>query len=774
MQSERIGLSTLEDITKLILDSHGPDETLRNIVQLVAERMHTEACSIYLYEDGKLTLRATIGLSTDLIGKVKLDIGEGLIGHTAETGGIVNVNEAQQHERFLFVESLNEEIYHSFLGIPLFNQQSLIGVLAIQSIEPRWFSPIEMSALSTIAFQLSTVVASARLLDQIKREQAESNASKLEHLESKQRCSSALALRGQSAFTGFAIGPAVLIRHAFGLSDRLDDESLDIESERERLESALESARIDTICLEKKVADRLSEADASIFHSHLMILQDRVLIDKLLAHVDEGIGAVNAVKTVLADYVTAFRRIDDPYLRERAADLEDIGRRLLAKLLGEESEVVQLHHPAIIVAKELMPSDVASMDHHMILGLVLESEDRNSHAAIISRSLGIPSLFGVKDALQLIDTGASLILDANSGCVHIEPNELIRAEYQRLKADSVRQQEQLLEFKDREARSSDGESVCLRANVGLVSDLELAHRYGAQGVGLYRTEFPYMARTNFPDRQTQYDIYRIVVESFAGESVTIRTLDIGGDKMLPYFEVPEEDNPFLGWRSIRVSLDHRDMFRTQIEAILMASTHGNVKIMFPMVSSMDEVIACKEVVREAKQNLEAEGWTIADVPFGVMIEVPAAVLLANHFASEVDFFALGTNDLVQYMLAADRGNSQIERYYDSLHPAVLQAIAHLVDVAKRHKKGLCICGEMASDPACFAILVGLGLREFSVSSPRILPLKSVLSKLSLTQMQGLAKQVLRESRGSTVRSMVDQMLQEANCLVNASANDDLC
>ncbi|TWU33297.1 phosphoenolpyruvate--protein phosphotransferase [Novipirellula artificiosorum] len=750
----------LEDISKLILDSHGLDETLLNIVRLVSDRMRTEVCSIYLRDDQQLTMRATIGLPEDLVGHTELRIGEGLIGYTAETRAVVNVNEPQSHARFRYVESSNEESYHSFLGIPLFDRQNLLGVMAIQTIEPREFDAIEISMLTTIAFQLSTVVANARLLDRLEREQVDSPAS-LDRMTPANRSAEIVSiLNGSAAFAGVAIGPAFLIDDVLGSVEIRDDEPVDSLAERNRLDESLEKARVETLCLEKRVAERLSEEDAAIFHSHLMILQDRVLTKKLHSQIDEGRSAVAAVKHVIAEYVAAFRRMEDPYLRERAADMEDIGRRVTSHLLGHDRGAITINRPAIVVAKELMPSEIAMMDPHQILGLVLESDDSNGHAVIIAKSLGIPTLIGVKQALHHIEPGAPLILDANSGCLHIEPGSEVRKEYGRLQADNIRHQEQLMQYRDRDAATLDGTQVMLRANVGLFSDVEIAHRSGASGVGLYRTELPYMARADFPDRQSQYEVYRRVVESFPGQSVTIRTLDIGGDKMLPYFDAPSEENPFLGWRSVRVSLDHRDMFRTQIEAILMASTHGHVKLMFPMVTNIEEIHACKEVVSEAQSKLHDEGWILPHVPFGIMVEVPAAISLADHFAREVDFFALGTNDLVQYMLAADRGNSRIRHYYDALHPAILHAIHHMVGVASRHNRGLCICGEMASDPACFAILVGLGLREFSISSPSILSLKARLSKLSIGQLRKLAQVALSQTRGSDIRSLAEDLLRE--------------
>lgn len=756
---ERLGLSTLESISQLILQSHGLDQTLRNIVHLVADRMQTEVCSIYLCEDDRLTMQATVGLTEDSVGRVNLKIGEGLIGYTAETRSVVNIVEPQNHPRFHYVIDSNEESYHSFLGIPLYDRQTLIGVMAIQSSEPRHFSSIEISTLSTIAFQLSTVVASARLLDLLDRETANSAIADAQSAAAKVSTHIPV-LKGKVGFGGVAIGPAHLIDNTLGMAEFGEQENLDPTVHLKRLYEAIEKSQIETLCLEKRVADRLGEEDAAIFHSHLMILQDRVLIDKVRAQIEQGRSASGAVKHIVAEYVEAFRRMDDAYLRERAVDVEDIGRRILSHLCGQQREVVALPRPSIVVAKDLLPSDMVMLDHNQVLGFVLESGDGNGHAVIVAKSLGIPTLIGVKGATRQVKAGNSLILDGHSGSLHVEPAKAIRKEYDRLVADSAGEQERLWQFKDRDAVTNDGVKVFLRANIGMLSDIEIAHRYGAQGIGLYRTELPYMARSAFPDRQTQYGIYRRVVENFAGETVTIRTLDIGGDKRLPYFETPKEENPFLGWRSVRISLNEREIFRTQIEAVLMAATHGSVRLMFPMVTNMDEILACKVVVAEARSNLQQEGWDVPDVPLGVMIEIPAAVALADHFAKEVDFFALGTNDLVQYMLAADRGNSLVSRYYDSMHPAVLIAIRQMVEVSQRHQKGLCICGEMASDPGAFALLVGLGLREFSVSSPAILGLKSQLAKLSHHRLEALAADAVTADRGCTIRRWVNEMLEE--------------
>lgn len=756
---DSIGLSTLEDICELILKSHDLDQTLVNIVQLVALRMGTEVCSVYLLEGTGLTLRATEGLSPQSVGQVRLKVGEGLIGYTAQIREVVNAPEPEHHPRFRFIAGSNEERYHSFLGIPLYDRQQLIGVMAIQTIEPREFTAGEVSTLTTIAFQLSSVIANARLLDSINRQRGDANGPAAAIEERPREVLS--VLQGTGVNAGVAIAPAYVLLQSLGMAEVVeDDEECDATDERVRLAEAIDKTGVETLCLEKRVADRLGDADAAIFHAHLMILQDHSFLSKLNAAIDGGRSAAGALKEVVGEYVEAFRRMEDPYLRERSLDVEDVGRRILTNLQGTEHPTIRLTHAGIIVARELMPSQIAMLPFELVSGIILETGQTNSHAAIVARSMGIPTLVGVTDALRQIEPGTPLILDACSGRVYVEPDQNIRREYQRLASENRRKQEALMTFKDRPAETRDSVRVVLRANIGLLSDIDLARHHGAEGIGLYRTEFPFMARASFPSREDQYLLYRRAIESFEGQPVTFRTLDIGGDKSLPYFQLPAEENPFLGWRSIRISLDQREIFQTQIEAILMAGRFGPSRLMFPMITTTEEFGACQQVVHEARENLRREGIETGQPSLGVMVEVPATIAIARHLARDADFFALGTNDLIQYMLAADRSNSLIHRYYDPLHPAILQAIDQMVRVTSETGRELCICGEMASDPECFALLVGLGLREFSVSAPSILPLKSLLSRLSSDKLTELAQLALTVDRSDSTRRLLAELRGE--------------
>ncbi|ORJ60532.1 phosphoenolpyruvate--protein phosphotransferase [Geothermobacter hydrogeniphilus] len=758
---EQLGLRTLEDISALILQSHDLDETLTNIVSLVARRMKSEVCSIYLLDDDQRTLRlrATCGLAAGAVGKVSMGVHEGLAGLAVDEGRVVSIQEPESHPRYRYFAETGEERYHSFLGIPLFDRRQPLGVIVIQTTERRDFTEKEISALSTIAFQVASIVVNARLLDTL---QARGDMLPgIEEEENRQEPEKEPhpVLKGQVASPGVAIGPAHLLDERLGFTDILDEDGIDPRQERQRLHDALEKTRIQTLFLEKRVSERLNDEDAAIFHTHLMILEDRSFLDKLDGEIARGHSAPYALKKVVGDYLAAFSNMEDAYLRERAADMDDIGRRILASLVDHEQQSLHLKTPGVIVARELLPSDMAALDHEQILGIVTEAGENNSHAVIMAKSLGIPALVGVKGLLRKLEPEAPVILDANSGTFYIRPAEHIVEEYRRLEEDRNRELHKLDGLRDLPAITRDGTGITLRANIGLVSDVDVALRNGASGVGLYRTEFPYMARGDFPDRQDQYRLYRKVVEGFAGQPITIRTLDIGGDKVLPYFAPPAEDNPFMGWRSVRVSLDNPDIFSTQIEAILMAGIHGPVKMLFPMISSIEEVKACRAVVSQAKQTLSEEGIPFAEnMPLGVMIEVPATIHIAHQLAELVDFFALGTNDLVQYLLAADRNNPLVNKYYDPLHPAVLQAIRCICEVAAEHDKGLCLCGEMATDPLNLLALVGLGLREFSMPAPFIPRTKAFLRDLDLPTAENAADKVLKLGDSIAIRSHLIDIL----------------
>lgn len=753
-----IGLSTLEDISSIILHSHDLHETLDNIVTIVAKRMRTDVCSIYLLEkDGEtLVLKATKGLSKSSVNRISMKIHEGLSGLVMENRGMIMTDNAPEHPRYKYFKETKEEKFLSFLGLPLFERRSPIGVIVIQTREARIFTDDEISILRTITFQIGSIVQNARLLDSIQRKEQERawfeqelakvqngalNGDAAPGSPSKQATNPQI-LGGVAVSTGFSRGKVYIL-------DRFNEKVIKvakvgtITEEHRKFTIALEKVKIQTLYMEKRVSETLSTDDAAIFHTHLMIMEDRGFTNKISELIDQGIGATRAVHEVVHHYVQVFAAMEDPYLRERSADMEDIGRRIIDDMEGNCKSTYKLKEKRVIVADEIFPSDLAMLDHGKILGIATEKGNAYSHAAIMAKSLGIPAVLGVKGLMTAVNVKDEIIVDGSAGYVYLNPDSAVWKEYERLERDYAIRLKELEGLRDLPAITTDGVRIVLNANIGLVSDVRVANMHGAEGVGLYRTEFPYMARPAFPTRSEQLGIYRRVLEGFPGQMVNIRTLDIGGDKGLPYFTFAREDNPFLGWRSIRVSLERQDIFRDQLAGILLASPSGSPTIMFPLVSSVDEIRTIRTILEEVATELEHEGHQIRrDIPLGIMIEIPAAVQIVEFLLDEVDYVSIGTNDLIQYTLAADRNNQRIKQYYNPHHPAVLHSINKVAAAADLAGKKASVCGEMAADPLNALLLMGMGIREFSLSAPSIPLVKQVIRNHSMEQCRQLASTIL--------------------------------
>lgn len=767
-----IGLRTLEDISSIILHSHDLQETLDNIVTIVAKRMRTDVCSIYLLEkDGEtLVLKATKGLSKASVNRTSMKVHEGLSGLVVESRGMVMTDNAPAHPRYKYFKETREEKFLSFLGLPLFERKTPIGAIVIQTREPRSFIDDEISTLRTITFQISSIVHSARMLDSIQNKEQErawyeqelakvKNVSPYNGTPAGRKGhppAGTRTLPGTSVSAGFCRGKVYIL-------DRFSDKVIKVAKvgskteEQRKFSLALEKAKIQTIYMEKRVGETLSEDDAAIFHTHLMILEDRSFTTKITDLIDQGIGATRAVHDVVHHYVQAFGAMEDPYLRERSADMEDIGRRIIDVLEGNDKSRLKLREHRIIVAEEIFPSDLALLDHDKILAIVTEKGNIYCHAAIMAKSLGIPAVLGVKGLLEASNVRDEMIVDGSSGYVYLNPDEVVRQEYERLERDHAVKLKEMEGLRDLPAVTSDGLRITLSANIGLLSDIRVANLHGAEGVGLYRTEFPYMTRSTFPNRLEQAALYRKVLEGFPDQRINIRTLDIGGDKGLPYFPFPHEDNPFLGWRSIRFSLEREDIFREQLAGILLASLAGRPTIMFPLISSVDEIRQIRFILADVRKELLQEGHeTRQDIPLGIMIEIPAAVQIVDFLLEEVDYVSIGTNDLIQYTLAADRNNQRVKQYYDPHHPAVLHSIQRVADAAARAGKKVSICGEMAADPLNALLLLGMGITEFSLSAPSIPLIKQAIRANPLEECRRLAEEVLACRSSYDVRQVLSE------------------
>jgi len=522
----------------------------------------------------------------------------------------------------------------------------------------------------------------------------------------------------------------------------------DSEKEVSRLDDALAASIKDVELIKETALKNLGEEEAQVFDAHLMVLSDPELIGQVKDSITSNkVNAESALKEVTDMFISIFAGMEDnPYMQERAADIRDVSKRILAHLLG-----VKIPSPAtikdevIIVAADLTPSDTAQLNRQYVKAFVTDIGGRTSHSAIMARSLEIPAIVGTKEVTSIAKDGDIIIVDGLAGDVFLNPSEEVIAEY-RAKAEAfAAQQAEWEKLKDSKTYTKDGHQVELAANIGTPKDLEGVVNNGAEGVGLYRTEFLYMDSHEMPTEEEQFEAYKAVLEGMNGKPVVVRTMDIGGDKELPYLPLPHEMNPFLGYRAIRISLNEPEMFRTQLRALLRASVYGKLRIMFPMIATLNDFRGAKALLEEEKAKLIAEGVAVSDdIQVGIMIEIPAAAVLAHQFAKEVDFFSIGTNDLIQYTMAADRMNERVSYLYQPYNPSILTLIKHVIDSAHKEGKWAGMCGEMAGDQTAVPLLVGLGLDEFSMSASSVLKTRSLISKLTLGDMQALAAKAINE------------------------------
>ena len=536
----------------------------------------------------------------------------------------------------------------------------------------------------------------------------------------------------------------------------------DTDKEISRLEEALAVSTKEIELIKETALKNLGEEEAQVFEAHLMVLSDPELVGQVKdAITSQKVNAEHALKEVSDMFISIFAGMEDnPYMQERAADIRDVSKRILANLLG-----VKIPSPAtikdevVVVAGDLTPSDTAQLNRKYVKAFVTDIGGRTSHSAIMARSLEIPAIVGTKEITSLAKDGDLIIIDGLSGDVFLNPSEDVVAEY-RAKAEAfAAQQAEWEKLKDADTFTKDGHQVELAANIGTPKDLEGVIHNGAEGVGLYRTEFLYMDSHDMPTEEDQFEAYKAVLEGMNGKPVVVRTMDIGGDKELPYLPLPHEMNPFLGYRAIRISLNEPEMFRTQLRALLRASVYGKLRIMFPMIATLNDFRGAKALLLEEKAKLVAEGVAVSDdIQVGIMIEIPAAAVLAHQFAKEVDFFSIGTNDLIQYTMAADRMNERVSYLYQPYNPSILTLIKHVIDSAHKEGKWAGMCGEMAGDQTAVPLLVGLGLDEFSMSASSVLKTRSLISKLTLEEMKALADKAINEC--ATVQE-VEALVEEA-------------
>lgn len=555
-------------------------------------------------------------------------------------------------------------------------------------------------------------------------------------------------LKGIAASDGVAVAKAYLLVQPDLSFSKVNVE--DTAAEEARLDEALAKSTAELQQIRDKAAQSLGEAEAQVFDAHLMVLSDPEMIGQIKQNMaDNKVNAEAALKEVTDMYIGMFEAMDDnAYMQERAADIKDVAKRILAHLLNVTlPNPSMINEEVVIVAHDLTPSDTAQLDRNFVKAFVTDIGGRTSHSAIMARSLEIPAIVGSKEITAKVNAGDILAVNGILGDVIINPTEDQAAEFIEAGKAYAEQKAEWEKLKDAQTVTADGKHFELAANIGTPKDLEGVHNNGAEAVGLYRTEFLYMDSPDFPTEDDQYEAYKAVLEGMAGKPVVVRTMDIGGDKELPYLKLPHEMNPFLGYRALRISLSELGdgMFRTQLRALLRASAHGNLRIMFPMVATLKEFRTAKKMYEEERQKLIDEGVTVSeDIQVGIMIEIPAAAVLADKFAKEVDFFSIGTNDLIQYTMAADRMNEQVSYLYQPYNPSILRLIKNVIDSAHAEGKWAGMCGEMAGDQTAVPLLVGMGLDEFSMSATSVLKTRSLMKRLSTTDMQELAKRALED------------------------------
>ncbi len=743
----------LDILRRTIQEVNGaPDlqRALTVIVERVKQAMAVDVCSIYLadHERQQHVLMATDGYDKSMVGQVRLDFGRGLVGVVARREEPLNLEDAASHPEYIHTGEIGAAHYHGFLGVPIIQHRKVLGVVVVRQSEQRRFGEEEETFLFTLAAQLAGAITHAEASGEITRLLQDTNEARY-------------SLKGLSGAPGAAVGYARVVYPLADLKaipDRVaDDPDTDIAEFRgavARVEQELRS-------MSERIVGAVPAEDLALFDALILMLRSESLIEATVKRIRDGNWAPGALRDTIAEHVRVFEGMDDAYLRERASDIRDLGRRILEHLQSARPAISDPYARTILVGEEVSASQLAEVPTEHLAGVVSARGSSASHVAILARALGVPAVMGVEGLPVGRLEGQELVVDGYEGRVFVKPSSAIRDEFRRLEREEAEFSKGLLELTGLPSVTPDGHKLPLYANTGLLTDITPSLRSGAEGVGLYRTEVPFMIRDRFPGEEEQRRVYRQVLEAFAPAPVTIRTLDVGGDKMLPYFPVHEE-NPFLGWRGIRITLDHPEIFLTQIRAILRASVGlNNAQLLLPMISSVGEVDSAVGLIRRAWNELAEEGVQPDFPRLGAMVEVPSIVYQIEAIAKRVDFFSIGSNDLTQYLLAVDRNNSRVAGLFDALHPAVLAAIEQVVRSAAAAGRPVSVCGEMAGDPGAAVLLMGMGVDSLSMSAASLLRIKWVVRSFPYAR----ACEVLHEIHGledaAAIRALLNRELEQA-------------
>ncbi|MBD8707860.1 MULTISPECIES: phosphoenolpyruvate--protein phosphotransferase [Pseudomonas] len=742
-------LNTLRKIVQEVNSAKDLKAALGIIVLRVKEAMSSQVCSVYLLdpEANRFVLMATEGLNKRSIGKVSMAPNEGLVGLVGTREEPLNLENAADHPRYRYFAETGEERYASFLGAPIIHHRRVVGVLVIQQKERRQFDEGEEAFLVTMSAQLAGVIAHAEATGSIRG------------LGRQGKGIQEARFVGVPGSPGAAVGTALVMLPPADLEVVPDKTVSDITAELKLFQTALEGVRNDMRTLSAKLATQLRPEERALFDVYLMMLDDASLGSEVTNVIKTGQWAQGALRSVVNEHVKRFELMDDAYLRERASDVKDLGRRLLAYLQEARQQTLVYPDNTILVSEELSPAMLGEVPEGKLVGLISVLGSGNSHVAILARAMGIPTVMGVVDLPYSKVDGIQLIVDGYHGEVFTNPSEILIKQYSVVVEEERQLSQGLDALRELPCVTLDGHRMPLWVNTGLLADVARAQQRGAEGVGLYRTEVPFMIQQRFPSEKEQLAIYREQLAAFHPLPVTMRTLDIGGDKSLSYFPI-KEDNPFLGWRGIRVTLDHPEIFLVQTRAMLKASEGlNNLRILLPMISGTHETEEALHLIHRAWGEVRDEGTDVPMPPVGVMIEVPAAVYQTRELARQVDFLSVGSNDLTQYLLAVDRNNPRVADLYDYLHPAVLQALQSVVRDAHAEGKPVSICGEMAGDPAAAVLLMAMGFDSLSMNATNLPKVKWMLRQINLSMAKDLLAQLMKNDNPQVISSSLQLALR---------------
>ncbi len=728
------------------------DSALHRIVSQIKIAMKTDCCSIYLADHQKqhFILMASDGLSVDSLGQTTLGFTEGLIGLVGQREEPINIANAKLHPHFVHAPEVKEDDLNAFLGTPIIHQRKVLGVITIQQKKARFFNENEEAFLVTLAAQIATSMANTEASALIEKHHGNGSWIK--------------PVQGVAGSSGVAMAPMLVVQPGADLSTISSTQCENVNEQQQRFEQAVIKTRADFDSMASQLSTLIVDNSLDIFEMYKQLLNKANLGKEVADKIAQQWSAESALKQVIDSYVVQFEAIDDNYLRERASDIKDLGNRLLFNLQSLDNAYKAPLDSFILVAEDVTASMVAEYQHQGLKGIVSLRGSNNSHAAILARALALPAVMGV-ERLPLGKLDQQLcIIDGYSGELFIEPNEVLIREYEHLIAQESALSNKVKQVELLPAKTPDGREIELQLNAGLSSGFEQLVNAGAEGIGLYRTEIPFMNKSCFPSELEQTILYRQVLEAFPSKTVTMRTLDVGGDKSLPYFPI-KEDNPFLGWRGIRITLDHPEIFLLQVRAMLRANfEHKNLAIMLPMITSVTEVDDAIRLINQAYYELSTElsiekGSELHRPKIGIMIEVPSVIFQLAELAEKVDFFSVGSNDLTQYLLAVDRNNSRVATIYSSYHPAVLRALAMIAKESNKLQIPLSLCGELASEPAGALLLLAMGYDKLSMNPLNIAKIKWVIRHVEYKKSQQILKKALSFSNAKQVHSYLNEQLE---------------